>query len=110
MAFTFLEFQIGSNNYELRDVTDLYIFGGLYYESLTTETSRVYNLILNGSQKTDYVVGQIYGDECNIHGLNTSKMMFVKSVNGYSTATDHIAMEYALQYLNNEEIQKAANK
>lgn len=104
----FLEFRVGSNNYELRDVTDCHILGGFYYRSLT-ETSRVYNLILNGNQKNDYVIGQIYGDVCNIHGLNTSKMMFVKTVDGYSTATDHIAMEYALQYLNNEEIQKVVN-
>lgn len=101
----FLEFRIGSNNYELRDVTDCHIFDALYYKSLT-ETSRVYNLILKSNQKNDYVVGHIFGDVCNIDTLNTSKMIFVKSVNGYSTITDQIAMKYAIQYLSNEEYKK----
>lgn len=46
----FLKFRIGSNNYELRDVTDCHIFGGEYYKSLT-ETSRVYDLILTSNKK-----------------------------------------------------------
>lgn len=101
----FLEFRVGNNNYELNDVTDCHSLTGVYFKSLT-ETSKVYNLILNGTERTNYVVGEIYGDVCNIDGLNTSKMIFVSWVNGFSTATDKIAMEYALQYLNNEEFKK----
>ena len=101
----FLEFRIGSNNYELNDVTDCHSLNGVFFQSLT-ETSRVYNLVLNGTEKTDYVVAEIFGDVCNIECLNTSKMVFVSSINGFSTATDKIALEYAIQYLSNEEDNK----
>ena len=38
----FLEFQVGNNNYELRDVTDKNVLGGVYYQTSLTETSVVY--------------------------------------------------------------------
>lgn len=98
---TFLKFRIGKNNYELTDVTDCHSLNGCYFESLT-EKARVYNLVLTG--ESDYIVGQLFGDE--IVSLGIGKMMFVSLVDGYSTATDHIAMEYALQYLNTEQYKR----
>ena len=91
----FLEFEVGNNNYELRDVTDENVLGGIYYQTSLTETSVVYSLVCLG--ETEKVVGHVFGDVCKV--LKTNKMVFSKSVNSYGTATDQLAMEYAIGYL-----------
>lgn len=97
-----VKFQVGNNNYELRDVTDKNVLGGVYYQTSLTETSVVYSLVRIG--EPDKVIGEIFGDVCKV--LNTDKMVFSKSVNGYGTATDQLAMEYAIRHLSNEEFKK----
>lgn len=91
----FLEFRIGRNNYELRDVT--------YCQFGILKASKIYSLILKDNPKYDCEVGRLYGDICKSPSLNTSKKIFVKAMEEYATVKDEIAMEYALQYLNNEE-------
>ena len=58
----FLEFQVGNNNYELRDVTDKNVLGGVYYQTSLTETSVVYSLVRTG--EPEKVIGEIFGDVC----------------------------------------------